>query len=82
MIGDNVYHLPNNSKFNPKTKNRKGLWYFAMMVAIYPFAVTYVVFKQVMCNHEVMTVGTIHLQNGVKIKAKACQKCRKTYQGY
>jgi len=82
MNHENVFHLPNNSKFKPKTKNRKGWLYFGTMVLMYPFALTYVVFKQLMCDHEIMTIGTTYLKNGVKIKAKACPKCRKLYQGY
>jgi len=82
MDNSNVFHFPNDSKFKPRTKKEKGFMYFVTMVTVYPFAVTYIIFKQIMCDHEVITVGTTYLKNGVKIKAKACVKCKKLYQGY
>ena len=81
-MDNNVFHLPNDSRFKPNNKRKKGFLHFAIIVVLYPFAVTYLVFKQVMCDHEVITVGTTYLQNGLKVKAKACQKCGKLYQGY
>ena len=82
MDNSNVFHFPNDSKFKPRSKKQKGFWYFVIMVAVYPFAVTYIIFRQMMCSHEIITVGTTYLKSGVKIKAKACIKCKKLYQGY
>jgi hypothetical protein len=82
MNADNVFYLPNNSKFKAGSKKKKGILFFGTMLLMFPFALTYICFKQLMCDHEIITVGTTYLKNGVKIKAKACPKCRKIYQGY